>query len=100
MRNVLMGILMTLGLCCSINAQEIVYNYPYQYGIVNYQYPVTVYQPVLIQPAPVLVYQPVQMIQNVSVPIPVYYKPVVQTYCPCWRRYYNYSSPLYGVTRY
>lgn len=73
------------------------YSYPYGYGYSTVQYPVTVLQPVVVQPAPVVVYQPVTVMQNVVVPVYYYSQPVVvERRSPCWKHWgYGPMNRLY-----
>ena len=67
------------------------YSYPYGYGYYTAQYPVTVLQPVVVQPAPVVIYHPVTVMQSVVAPVYYYSQPVVvERRSPCWK-HWNYG---------
>jgi hypothetical protein len=72
--------------------------YQYGYGYQVFQQPVTVLQPVVVQPAPVVVYQPVTVMQNVVAPVYYYNVPVVvERKSPCWKHWsYGPMNRLYS----
>lgn len=74
------------------------YPYGYGYGYSTVQYPVTVLQPVVVQPAPVVIYHPVTVMQNVAVPVYYYNQPVVvERRSPCWKSWgYGPMNRLYS----
>lgn len=99
MKNLLYAFLIVVSCGGIVKANDIGYTIPYQYGAAQYYYPITYYQPIVIQPAPVVVYKPVTVVATQTVPIYVY-PMVTEQYVPCCRRLWNYSPQQYLYIRY
>jgi len=98
MRNLLWALLIVGALGTTGYSQEYFqYVYP-QYGYQVFQQPITIFQPVVIQPAPVVVYQPATVMQNVVAPVYYYSQPVVvERRSPCWKHWgYGPMNRLYS----